>query len=68
VEVDRIAEPFLVPKTPASHLDHLDPAVEALSATIVCFQNNRIENAPQVFPDGPGDFLHWLKPTPYCPG
>lgn len=35
VKVNGIAEALFVPKASASNLDHLDPAIEALSAAVV---------------------------------
>ena len=67
MEVDVGNEPLPVSITPALHLDHLDPAVETLGGTVADLQDNRIDDAPQMFPDHPGGFLHRFKTTTHRP-
>ena len=68
MEVNRITEACLVSEAPAAHLDHLDPAVDALSSTIVSFEHHGIDNAPEVVFDCPGDLPDGFEAASHRPG
>ena len=67
MEVNCIAETRFVPEARATHLDHLDPAVDALSTAIIGFEHHGIDNAPEVILDCPGDLLDGFKAASHRP-
>ena len=68
MEVNCVAETCLVPEATAAHLDHLDPAVDALCSTVVGFEHHGIDNAPEVIFDCPGNLLDGFEAASHCPG
>jgi len=68
MEVNCVAKTCLFPEATATHLDHLDPAVDALSPTVVGFEHDSIDNGPEVVFDYPGDLLDGVEAASHRPG
>ena len=67
MEVYGVAEALFVPKTTTADLDHLDSAIDTLSATVVGSQQHGIEDTPEMGLDSLGDLLHRRQSTPHRP-
>jgi hypothetical protein len=67
MEVDGDGEPLFVAEASATHLNHLDATINALSRSIAHLQHDRLEDPPQVFLYRPVDFPDRLKPTSQGP-
>ena len=68
MEIDGGAEPLLVAEAPASNLDHLDSAIDALCQPVVGSQNHGVENAPKVGLYRLGRLLDRVQAAAYGPG
>lgn len=79
VKVNGITEALLVSESTSPCLYGLDPAVDAFRMTVVSFQDDGVNNAPQVFLQRCRDFLHGRQaaanhpvdqslPALQCPG
>ena len=68
MEVDCVGEALFVAEAPAAHLDHLEPAVNTFGRSIGHLQNDGIEDAPQMIPDGSGGLPDQFQTATHRPG